>query len=105
MEDLANSIHLNSVLTPVLVRPLGDGYEMVYGHRRMYAAIKAGLATIPATIQEMDDDIVTVVMVETNAQREEVLPSEKTFPYKMKYEALKNQGVRSDLTSSQVGTK
>ncbi len=105
MEELTTSIRLNGVLTPVLVRPMGDGYEMISGHRRMHAAIKAGLTTIPAIIREMDDDTATVVMVEANAQREEVLPSEKAFAYKMKYEAMKSQGARSDLTSYQVGTK
>lgn len=87
MEDLTNSIRLNGVLTPILARPMGDGYEMISEQRRIHTAIKAGLTMIPAIIWEMDDDTVTVVMVEANAQREEVLPSEKAFAYKMKYEA------------------
>ena len=105
MNELVNSIKLNGVLTPVIVRPAGKGYEMISGHRRMHAAEWAGLTSVPAIIREMDDDTATVVMVEANAQREEVLPSEKTFSYKMKYEALKSQGARTDLTSYQVGTK
>ncbi|MCR4611458.1 MAG: ParB/RepB/Spo0J family partition protein [Lachnospiraceae bacterium] len=105
MDDLVNSIKLNGVLTPVIVRPSGRGYEMISGHRRMHAATRAGLTTIPAISREMDDDTATIVMVEANDQREEVLPSEKAFAYKMKYDALKSQGARSDLTSYQVGTK
>lgn len=105
MNELVNSIKLNGVLTPVIVRPAGKGYEMISGHRRMHAAERAGLTSVPAIIREMDDDTATVVMVEANAQREEVLPSEKAFSYKMKYEALKSQGARTDLTSYQVGTK
>jgi len=90
----------------VLVRPTDDGgYEMISGHRRMHAAERAGLATIPAIIRELTDDDATIVMVEANSQREEILPSEKAFAYKMRYEAMKRQGSRSDLTSYQVGTK
>ena len=106
MDDLVNSIRLNGVLTPVLVRPRDDGgYEMISGHRRMHAAERAGLTTIPAIIRELTDDDATIVMVEANSQREEILPSEKAFAYKMRYEAMKRQGSRSDLTSYQVGTK
>ena len=106
MYDLVNSIRQNGVLTPVLVRPTDDGgYEMISGHRRMHAAERAGLATIPAIIRELTDDDATIVMVEANSQREEILPSEKAFAYKMRYEAMKRQGSRSDLTSYQVGTK
>ena len=106
MEDLVNSIRLNGVLTPVLVRPTDEGgYEMISGHRRMHAAERAGLTKIPAIIRELTDDAATIVMVEANSQREEVLPSEKAFAYKMRYEALKRQGSRTDLTSYQVGTK
>ena len=106
MDDLVNSIRQNGVLTPVLVRPTDDGgYEMISGHRRMHAAERAGLATIPAIIIELTDDDATIVMVEANSQREEILPSEKAFAYKMRYEAMKRQGSRSDLTSYQVGTK
>lgn len=104
MEDLVNSIRLNGVLTPVLVRPSGRGYEMLSGHRRMHAAIKAGLTTIPAISRDMDDDTATIVMVEANAQREEVLPSEKAFAYKMKYEAVKKCVGRPEGKLSQVGT-
>ncbi len=106
MDDLVNSIRQNGVLTPVLVRPTDDGgYEMISGHRRMHAAERAGLASIPAIIRELTDDDATIVMVEANSQREEILPSEKAFAYKMRYEAMKRQGSRSDLTSYQVGTK
>lgn len=106
MDDLVNSIRQNGVLTPVLVRPTDDGgYEMISGHRRMHAAERAGLATIPAIIRVLTDDDATIVMVEANSQREEILPSEKAFAYKMRYEAMKRQGSRSDLTSYQVGTK
>lgn len=106
MDDLVNSIRQNGVLTPVLVRPTDDGgYEMISGHRRMHAAERAGLATIPAIIRELTDDDATIVMVEANSQREEILPSEKAFAYKMRYEAMKRQGSRNDLTSYQVGTK
>ncbi len=106
MEELVNSIRQNGVLTPVLVRPTDDGgYEMISGHRRMHAAQRAGLTKIPAIIRELTDDEATIVMVEANSQREEVLPSEKAFAYKMRYEAMKRQGSRRDLTSYQVGTK
>ena len=106
MEELVNSIRQNGVLTPVLVRPTDDGgYEMISGHRRMHAAQRAGLTKIPAIIRELTDDATTIVMVEANSQREEVLPSEKAFAYKMRYEAMKRQGSRRDLTSYQVGTK
>ena len=104
MEDLVNSIRLNGVLTPVLVRPMGKGYEMISGHRRMHAAIRAGLTMIPVISREMDDEAATITMVESNAQREEVLPSEKAFAYKMKYEALKTVAGRPEKNSSQVGT-
>ena len=106
MQELVESIKQNGVLTPAIVRPMVDGtYEMISGHRRMHAAELAGLTTIPAIIREMDDDTATIVMVEANAQREEVLPSEKAFAYKMKYDAMRRQGSRTDLTSSHDGTK
>ncbi len=104
MNELVNSIRLNGVLTPVIVRPAGKGYEMISGHRRMHAAERAGLTSVPAIIREMDDDTATVVMVEANAQREEVLPSEKAFSYSMKYEALKHSAGRPENNSPQVGT-
>ena len=105
MDDLVNSIRQNGVLTPVLVRPTDDGgYEMISGHRRMHAAERAGLATIPAIIRELTDDDATIVMVEANSQREEILPSEKAFAYKMRYEATKRKAGRPDKNSPQVGT-
>ena len=106
MQELVESIKTNGVLTPVLVRPLGmDTYEMISGHRRMHAAKLAGMDKIPTIIREMTDDEAVICMVDANVQREELLPSEKAFAYKMKLEAMKHQGARSDLTSSQVGTK
>ena len=101
MEDLINSIKENGVITPVLIRPTEKNhYEMISGHRRMYAARKAGLATIPAIVREMSDDEAVIAMVDANIQREELLPSEKAFAYKMKLEAMKHQGGRTDITSS-----
>ena len=111
MEDLVESIRTNGILSPVLIRPIGnDIYEMVSGHRRMHAAILLGMDRIPAIIREMTDDEAIVKMVDANIQREELLPSEKAFAYKMKMDAMKNQGYRSDLTadsktSCQFGTK
>ncbi len=105
MDDLVNSIRLNGVLTPVLVRPRDDGgYEMISGHRRMHAAERAGLTTIPAIIRELTDDDATIVMVEANSQREEILPSEKAFAYKMRMEAVKRQAGRPGKDNySQLG--
>ena len=92
MEELVKSIRLNGILTPVLVRPAADGmYEMISGHRRMHAALLAGMEVIPAFIRELSDDDATIVMVDANLQREELLPSEKAFAYKMKYEAVKRK--------------
>lgn len=106
MQDLVESIRENGILTPVLIRPLGnDTYEMVSGHRRMHAASLLEMDAIPAIIREMTDDEATVNMVDSNIQREELLPSEKAFAYKMKMNALKRQGQRSDLTSGQNGPK
>lgn len=106
MEDLVNSIRMNGILTPVLVRPVGNNrYEMISGHRRMHAAELAGLKAIPAFIREIDNDTATIVMVDSNIQREELLPSEKAFAYKMRYDAMRHQGSRTDVTSSQNGTK
>ena len=106
MDDLVKSIKQNGVLTPVLVRPdKNNSYEMISGHRRMHAAIKAGLETIPAIVRDMEDDEAIVIMVDANIQREELLPSEKAFAYKMKRDAMKRQGIRTDLTSCQNGTK
>ena len=102
MQDLIESISESGVLTPVLIRPdRNDGYEMISGHRRMHAAQKAGLITIPAIVREMTDDEAVIAMVDANIQREELLPSEKAFAYKMKMEAMKRQGARIDLTCVQ----
>ena len=104
------SIAQFGVLTPLIVRPLEEGgYEIVSGHRRAHAAQLAGLMEVPCIIREMDDDTATVLMVDSNLQREHILPSERAFAYKMKLEAMKHQGQRTDLqedgTSSQVETK
>lgn len=99
MEELIESIRMQGILTPVLVRPDDeDGYEMISGHRRMHAAKRLGLETIPAIVKEMTDDESTIAMVNANIQREELLPSEKAFAYKMKMDALNRQGKRTDLT-------
>ncbi|MBE5794560.1 MAG: ParB/RepB/Spo0J family partition protein [Clostridiales bacterium] len=106
MRDTVQSIREHGVLVPVLVRPQPDGgYEIVSGHRRHRACLLAGIETIPAIVREMDDDAAILVMVDSNMQRESILPSERAWAYRMKYEALKRQGGRSDLTSSQLGTK
>lgn len=106
MADLVESIRENGVLTPVLVRPTSDDrYEMISGHRRMHAARLAGLTKIPAMVREMTEDEATILMVDSNIQREELLPSEKAFAFKMKMDAMSRQGKRSDLTSSQNETK
>lgn len=106
MEDLINSIKENGVITPVLIRPTEKNhYEMISGHRRLYAARKAGLGTIPAIVRELSDDEAVIAMVDANIQREELLPSEKAFAYKMKLEAMKHQGGRTDITSGQNGQK
>ena len=106
MQDLIESISESGVLTPVLIRPdQNDGYEMISGHRRMHAAQKAGLITIPAIVREMTDDEAVIAMVDANIQREELLPSEKAFAYKMKLAAMKRQGCRHDLTSGQNDQK
>ena len=106
MQDLVESVKLNGVLTPVLLRmDENEEYEMVSGHRRMHAAQLAGLTTIPAIVRELSDDDAVIAMVDANIQREELLPSEKAFAYKMKLEAMKRQGSRTDLTLSQNETK
>lgn len=106
MDELVASIRENGVLVPVLLRPdKHGGYEMVSGHRRMHASILAGFDTIPAIVREMTNDEAVIAMVDANIQREELLPSEKAFAYKMKLNAMKKQGTRSDLTSCQFGTK
>lgn len=106
MLDLVESVKANGVLTPVLIRPDDqNGYEMISGHRRMHAAMLAGFDTIPAIVRELSDDDAVIAMVDANIQREELLPSEKAFAYKMKLGAMKRQGTRSDLTLSQNETK
>jgi len=106
MADLVESIKENGVLSPVLVRQDGEeSYEMISGHRRMHAAQLVGLEVIPAIIRDMTDDEAVVYMVDSNIQREELLPSEKAFAYKMKLEAMKRQGKRNDITSDQNGPK
>ena len=100
------SIAEYGVLTPLIARPLDNGgYEIISGHRRAHAAELAGLSEVPVLVRDMDDDAATVLMVDSNLQRESILPSERAFAYKMKLKAMKHQGSRSDLTSSQVGTK
>ena len=102
MQDLVESVKINGVLTPVLLRmDENEEYEMVSGHRRMHAAQLAGLTTIPAIVRELSDDDAIVSMVDANIQREELLPSEKAFAYKMKLDAMKRQGIRTDLTCVQ----
>lgn len=102
MSDLVESIRVNGILSPVLVRPDGeDSYEMISGHRRMHAAKIVGLTMIPAIVREMSDDEAVIYMVDSNIQREELLPSEKAFAFKMKLDAMKRQGKRTDLTSNQ----
>ena len=106
MDELVASIRENGVLVPVLLRPdEHGGYEMVSGHRRMHASILAGFDTVPAIVREMTNDEAVIAMVDANIQREELLPSEKAFAYKMKLGAMKRQGTRSDLTLSQNETK
>ncbi len=106
MQELVESIKTNGVLSPVLIRPTGiDTYEMISGHRRLHAAQLAGLTAIPSIIREMTDDESVIAMVDANIQREELLPSEKAFAYKMKLEAMKHQGVRTDTTSGQNDQK
>ena len=110
MYDMRDSIKENGVLLPALVRPKADGrYEMISGHRRKFASILANKETMPCIVRDLTDDEATIIMVDSNMQREEILPSEKAFAYKMKLEALSHQGKRNDLinnlTSDQVGRK
>lgn len=106
MAEMVESIRKYGVLVPALVRPKEDGgYEMVAGHRRKFAAALAELTEIPCIIRNLSDDEATIIMVDSNLQRETILPSEKAFAYKMKLDAMKRQGQRNDLTSRQVGTK
>lgn len=106
MLETVESIKERGVLVPILVRPKNDGnFEIVSGHRRHHASQLAGLTEIPAIVREMDDDTAILLMVDSNLQREELLPSEKAFAYKMKLDAMKRQGQRTDLTSAQIGRK
>ena len=107
MTRTVESIAQYGALAPLIARPRpdGDGYEIISGHRRQYAAKLAGLDTLPVIVRQMSDDAAVILMVDSNLQREHILPSERAFAYKMKLEALKNQGARSDLTSDQVGQK
>ena len=105
MQALCESIREYGVLSPLLARPVEHGYEIVSGHRRQAAALKLGLETLPVLVREMTDDEATILMVDSNIQRENLLPSEKAFAYKMKLEAIKHQGERMDLTCDQVGHK
>ena len=106
MTRTVESIAQYGVLAPLIARPRPEGgYEIISGHRRQYAAKLAGLDTLPVIVRQMDDDAAVLLMVDSNLQRENILPSERAFAYKMKLEAIKNQGARSDLTSAQVGRK
>ena len=106
MKETVESIQEYGVLVPIIVRPLEDGaYEIISGHRRKRACELAGLDEIPSIVRELDDDEATIVMVDSNLQRENILPSERAKAYQMKLEALKHQGKRRDLTSAQVGQK
>ena len=106
MQDTAQSIREHGVLVPAIVRPREEGgYEIVAGHRRHHASQIAGLDTMPAIIRDLDDDAATIIMVDSNLQRETLLPSERAWAYKMKLDAMKRQGKRTDLTCGQVGHK
>ena len=107
MTRTVESIAQYGVLAPLIARPRpdGDGYEIISGHRRQYAAKLAGLDTLPVIVRQMSDDAAVILMVESSLQREHILPSERAFAYKMKLDAIKNQGARSDLTSTQVAQK
>ena len=108
MEALAESIKVHGIVSPVIVRPLEnttDEYEIISGHRRVMASRKAGITEVPALIVSLDRDAAAIVLVDSNLHREHILPSEKAFAYKMKLDAMKHQGWRSDLTSNQLGGK
>ena len=106
MQRTVESVEQYGVLSPLIARPRPEGgYEIISGHRRQHAAQLAGLDTLPVIVRQMDDDAAVLLMVDSNLQRENILPSERAFAYKMKLEALKNQGARSDLTSAQLGRK
>ena len=106
MSDTVESVEQYGVLSPLIARPRPEGgYEIISGHRRQHAAELAGLETLPVIVRQMDDDAAIILMVDSNLQREHILPSERAFAYKMKLDAMKNQGTRSDLTSTQVVSK
>lgn len=105
MSETVESVKQIGVVVPLIARPTKDGYEIVSGHRRHHAAELAGLETVPVIVREMDDDSAVIFMVDSNLQRENILPSEKALAYKMKMDAIKRQGERRDLTSSQLETK
>ena len=106
MQRTVESVEQYGVLSPLIARPLPEGgYEIISGHRRQHAAQLAGLETLPVIVRQMDDDAAVLLMVDSNLQRENILPSERAFAYKMKLEAIKNQGARSDLTSGQIVQK
>ena len=106
MQRTVESVEQYGVLSPLIARPRPEGgYEIISGHRRQHAAQLAGLDTLPVIVRQMDDDAAVLLMVDSNLQRENILPSERAFAYKMKLEALKNQGARSDLTSPQIAAK
>ncbi|MEE0768801.1 MAG: ParB/RepB/Spo0J family partition protein [Clostridia bacterium] len=106
MENMVETVKTGGIIMPLVVRQRNDGnYEIISGHRRKMASQKAGLKEVPCIIRDLSDDEATIIMVDSNMQRERILPSEKAFAYKMKLEAQKHQGQRTDLTSSQVATK
>lgn len=107
LQDMADSIKEYGVLSPGLARPIpdGSGYEVISGNRRLEACILAGMETMPVIVRDMSDDEAIIAMVDANLQRENILPSERAFAYKMKLEAIKRQGARTDLTSMQVAQK
>ena len=106
MQRTVESVEQYGVLSPLIARPRPEGgYEIISGHRRQYAAKLAGLDTLPVIVRQMSDDAAVILMVDSNLQREHILPSERAFAYKMKLDAIKNQGARSDLTSTQVAQK
>ena len=106
MQRTVESISQYGILSPLIARPMGDGsYELISGHRRKHAAELAGISVVPVIVREMDDDAATILMVDSNLQRETILPSERAWAYRLKLEAMKRQGQRTDLTSAQLGPK
>ena len=107
MNTLIESVQTQGILSPLIVRPIEntDEYEVISGHRRLHAAVKAGITEVPVLIYALDRDSAAIALVDSNLHREHILPSEKAFAYKLKMEALSHQGKRTDLTSCQLGTK